>query len=344
MDEDKKLYPFRFRPLEDSYAWGTEVFKLADLGYRDTSVRNGWLSGNSISEIMDMYMDRVVGDEVFERFGRQFPLQVKYLKVGGRMPLRVHPGDEAAAQRFDFLGKDKLWYIVSAEPGAKVLSAFNEESDAGRYWQACEDGSLPQLLTSEEALAGDAFLIPAGRIHGAEGKMVIAEISESSPLDFCAYAWGEPLSEEEFDPALPLVDALDLIDYSRCEGLKLTHGHGKSGSSGAGAGFEGDVLAERPQFTVRRFSLLNPLHIWAENASGFAIYLCCSGEASLKEKDSQEQVLGAGELLLVPSECPDITLTARRRGTVVLEASVDPLPEKDPYINPDVPEKLPEDE
>ena len=88
MEEEKKLYPLRFRPLEDTCSWGSESFLLADLGYRDTLVRDGWLAGNSIGEVMMLYMDRVVGDGVYDRFGRQFPLQVKYLRIDGRMSLR----------------------------------------------------------------------------------------------------------------------------------------------------------------------------------------------------------------------------------------------------------------
>ena len=38
MDEEKKLYPFKFCTLQDEYPWGSETFSLADLGYRDTLV------------------------------------------------------------------------------------------------------------------------------------------------------------------------------------------------------------------------------------------------------------------------------------------------------------------
>ncbi len=59
--EEKKLYPLAFCSLADEYGWGTDEFLLADLGYRDSLIREGWLAGNAISEIMDTYLDRVVG-------------------------------------------------------------------------------------------------------------------------------------------------------------------------------------------------------------------------------------------------------------------------------------------
>ena len=330
MEEEKKLYPLRFRPLEDAYAWGREVFLLADLGYRDSLIRDGWLAGNSVGELMDMYMDRVVGDDVFERFGRQFPLQVKYIRVEGRQPLRVHPDGETASQRYDFLGKDKIWYVVNAEPGARIRFGFAEDTDAGRFWQACTEGKLEGILRCENAAPGDCFLIPAGTVHGAEGRLTIAEISESSPLDFPVHSPGEVLSEEEFDPALPMTDALDFINYSRCDGCRV-----KPAADG--------MLEDGPRFTARRFDLKAPLHIWSETATGFEIFLCTAGEAAVREKDGQEYPLRPGEVMLIPSECPDVVLSPRKDGTVVLEATVNAVPEPDPYINPEAAPVLPED-
>ena len=55
--EEKKLYPLRFCTLLDEYGWGSDEFKIADLGYRDSLVRDGWLAGNAVSEVMDTYMD-----------------------------------------------------------------------------------------------------------------------------------------------------------------------------------------------------------------------------------------------------------------------------------------------
>ena len=79
MEELKKLYPMKFCALQDEYSWGSEEFKLADLGYRDSLVRDGWLAGNSLGELMDTYLDRVTGDRLYQYYGRQFPVCVRVL-------------------------------------------------------------------------------------------------------------------------------------------------------------------------------------------------------------------------------------------------------------------------
>ena len=93
MEEERKIYPLRFRPIRDGRPWGFEEFRLADLGYRDSLVREGWLAGNSLGELMDTYIDRIVGDTVYEYYGRQFPICVRYLKTDGKTPLLVLPYD-----------------------------------------------------------------------------------------------------------------------------------------------------------------------------------------------------------------------------------------------------------
>lgn len=193
MSENNKLYPMSFCPLEDKYVWGKESFELADLGYRDSLIREGWLASNSISELMDTYMDRVVGDLSFSLYGRQFPIQIKRISCEGKMPLRVHPDDSTAEERYDALGKEKIWYIISSAPGAKLVLGFAHDSDATEMLDGLQDGSIEDNLLYVDVKAGQSYRIEPGLIHGAVGNLEILEISQSSALDFCIYPWGTAL-------------------------------------------------------------------------------------------------------------------------------------------------------
>ncbi|MCQ2167545.1 MAG: hypothetical protein MJY69_02605 [Bacteroidales bacterium] len=325
MEEEKKLYPFRFCTLEDECNWGRMRFGLADLGYRDSLVRDGWLAGNSIGEVMDMYMDRVVGENVFEYWGRQFPVCVRTLEVRGRMPLQVCPSDETAAQRYDLLGKEKLWYVARAGRKAGIAIGFRKVTDASEVYSRCADGSIDGILNYIAPHQGQILRIPAGTVHAAEGDLEIVEIAESSPLDFCLCAWGQALTEDEFDPTLGIVDALDFIDY---------------------APFKSVPASGIPQFCVELIRLKDALRVKGGNPESFTLYSCVSGGASV-----QLEVLGqtasfplkSGETVLVPAECPDFLVVPNVAETVVLETTVPYRSEKDGYINSDVPAALPED-
>ncbi|MBQ3846071.1 MAG: hypothetical protein II761_00755, partial [Bacteroidales bacterium] len=73
MTGERKLYPLKF--VTESTEGGK--YHLADLGYIDSISSNGWLGGNSLSDIMQTYLERVVGDISFEFNGTQFPVMVK---------------------------------------------------------------------------------------------------------------------------------------------------------------------------------------------------------------------------------------------------------------------------
>ncbi len=315
MSENSKLYPLRLCSLEDKYIWGREEFRLADLGYRDSLIKDGWLSANSLSEVMDTYMDRVVGDFAFNAYGRQFPLQVKRISCEGKMPLRVHPDDSTAEYRYDALGKEKVWYILSADPKARLVLGFNKDLDATVLLDGLQDGSIENVLQLVPVKAGECYRIKPGLIHGATGNLEILEISESSALDFCVWPWGAELGTDEFDSALTLIDALDFIEFKRqepvlCPGKKIND--------------HVSELINLPQFVVNKLSLTDALKISSEKTDTFAVYYCLYGKAEIKvELDDLKEViypLEKDSLVLVPAEVTEITLNPLDQTTAIIEA------------------------
>lgn len=316
--EEKKLYPFRFCTLMDEYVWGSDEFKLADLGYRDSLIRDGWLAGNALSEVMDTYMDRVVGDNVYKYWGRQFPVQMKHIRVRGKMPLRVHPDAGTALQRYDFLGREKLWYVLRAGKDARIGAGFRRDTDASELFGACADGTADSLMHIETPVSGQFFHIRPGTPHFASGDIELLEISESSPLDFCMCLWGQELNPEEFDPSLDLTAALDFIDYRAHRQPAVPHSH------------EGDAvrkLLDIPEFTVTELHLTDPMHIYSEKFESFILYACVRGAASVQLEVLGQSVsfpMDAGQAMLVPAECPDFLLVPEGRDTLLLETTVAP--------------------
>ena len=343
MAEEKKLYPFRLEAFEDVYGWGVEKFALADLGYRDTPVRDGWVQGNSMGDMMETFLDRLVGDNVFDWYGQQFPFQLKWISCKGKMPLRVCPDDEVARQRYDALGKEKLWYVVSADADARVFLGLEKAMDVAGFVAACEDGSIASKLHSIHPKAGDFFHIAPGTPHCAFGKMEILELSESSAMDFCLCTWGQPREEDEFDEAFDLVEALDFIKLDAYVPEQQEHEHEKIVRR----------LLQLPQFTASLLNMTDPLHIYTEKFDSCIAYTCIKGAFELstaapeglqtKDAGSGSQAsaevvkfrLQPGETVLVPAECPDFFLTPLAAGTLLLEAMVEKREDPDPYTGED---------
>lgn len=318
-NNEKKLYPVTF--LEDSseVSWGTVSYQIADLGFVDSMISGGWFGGNTMSELMGTYLERVVGDDSFEYYGLQFPIMVKVIKTSGWQPLQVNVPDDVAEERYDSLGKTSLWYIQEASSDARMHLGLKKDIDAGDFYRRCQEGSLRDILNETCPKAGDMILIKPGTLFAAGPGLKIVEIGESSELTLSVHNWGIELPDGE---DLLLEEAFDLIDFRE---------------------YSPAVPSADDGFKVTRMELKNPLHIFSEQPGDFAVYHCVSGEAVIQPgpgADNFTQVaVKAGHSVMVPSEVNDFLMLPAMEETVLLEAVPQKKTDPDPYIGtPEEPE------
>ena len=389
---EKKLYPFKFIPVASRRPWGGhdlvdklgkefvecddegnetvigpdeligESWEVADMGIEDSIVTNGWLAGNTISEIMETYLERVVGDDVYNYYGRQFPLLIKFLDINDKLSVQVHPDDEIAAERYDSLGKSELWYILDAKPEAKIYMGFKREVTAQEFYDRCNDGTVEELLNVIYPKKGDVLFITPGTVHAADGGILLAEIQESSDMTFRLYDWGREKNPATARP-IHREEAIDIIDYRPYDPGKYRKGplwgaeashvpccdhechcddHDHHHEHSAKEGDVVETLVESSQFTVSQLNLADPLHIYTEKFGSFIIYVCIEGAASIQvpsvkpggEAFMDNYEFSKGETILIPAEMPDFYLVPRDRSTVLLEAVTRVQEELDEYIDP----------
>ena len=397
---EKKLYPFKFIPVASRRPWGGnalvndlgkkfvevdsdcnesvlgsdvligESWELADMGIEDSVVAEGWLAGNTISELMETYLERLVGENVYNYYGRQFPLLIKFLDINDKLSVQVHPDDEVAAERYDSLGKAEIWYVMDAKPGAKMYCGFTRDMTAQEFYDRCKNGTVEEVLNVIYPKKGDVIYITPGTVHAADGGLLIAEIQESSDMTFRLYDWGM-----EFNPATArqthLEEAIDIIDYrpfdfglyrkgplwgdeasnSPCKAHECDchdeechchdHEHECHCHDHKDEGGIVETLVESPQFNVTKLHLSDPLHIYTEKFESFIIYICLEGGASVQVPSTKENgeaymmnyEFAKGETILIPAELPDFYLVPRDRSTLLLEAVTRPAEDLDEYID-----------
>ena len=316
--EEKKLTPMRFRPERVERKWGVAEYRIADLGYIDSVAADGWLAGNSLSDIMQTYLERFVGEVPFENYGTQFPVMVKWLDIRGRTSLHVNPDDEAAEQRYDSFGKTALWYVASAGPGAKLFLGFKRDVTAAEFYRKCLGGTVEELLNVVTPRPGEHYLVTPGMVHAAQDVRLL-EIAECSELWFRLHAWDDPDSE------IHLEEAFDLVDFKAYR-MPASQGDPEALT---------EKIAVTPQFTVSEIRLVNPVRVGAANNGSFLLYTCVKGAGSLEAEGMKPLYFHAGDAVLVPAEITQLTLTPEASGTLLLEASVEPRREPDQYIDPD---------
>lgn len=390
---EKKLYPFKFIPVASRRPWGGsnlvekygkefvecddegneivlgadeligESWEIADMGFEDSVLSNGWLAGNTISEIMETYLERVVGDDVYKYYGRQFPLLVKFLDINGQISVQVHPDDEIAAERYDALGKSELWYVLDAQPGSKVYMGFKREVTAQELYDRCHDGTVVDLLNVITPKKGDVLYITPGTVHAVDGNIQLVEVQESSDMTFRLYDWGREKDPMTARP-MHLEEAIDIIDYKPYDMCKYRKGplwgeeasydpccshqdhccdHDHEHEHHAHEGQTVETLLESPQFTVSKLNLTDPLHIYTEQFGSFIVYVCVEGAASVQvpstrpggEAYMDNYEFKKGETVMIPADMPDFYLVPRDRSTILLEAVTRIEEELDAYIDPD---------
>ncbi len=99
---------------------------------------NGFLAGNNIEELIEVYMGDITGERVYEKFGNEFPLLIKLIEAREDLSIQVHPGNEMARERHKAYGKTEMWYILESDEGAKIYTGFREGVTKEIYEEALE--------------------------------------------------------------------------------------------------------------------------------------------------------------------------------------------------------------
>ncbi|MCR4843356.1 MAG: class I mannose-6-phosphate isomerase, partial [Bacteroidales bacterium] len=311
-NENKKLTPMRFLSDKMDMPWGTVEYKLADLGFVDSLASEGWLKGNNLSDIMQTYLERVVGETSFNWYGTQFPVLVKKLTVKGRTSLHVTADDETAEQRYDAFGKTALWYVESAGPDATLYLGFKEDITAERFYKACHENNVEPLLHKVKPKAGETFLITPGMVHAAKD-VTLVEIAEASELWFRLYDWGADDRENHLE------EAFDLIDFQR---YRVSRSKEEEGA-----------IAITPQFTVNKIGLTQPLKSTRDEDDTFLLYYCTRGKADIQAAQVNYK-MKEGDLVLIPAETNEFFLLPETSDAELLEVRMDPRPENDIVSEP----------
>ena len=307
----------RFQPEQVERKWGLVEYRIADLGYIDSVALDGWLGGNSISDIMQTYLERFTGEVPFENYGTQFPVMVKWLDIKGRTSLHVNPDDEAAEQRYDAFGKTALWYVAATGPDAKLYLGFKRDVTATEFYEKCLDGTVEELLNVIKPKVGEHYLVTPGMVHAAQDVRLL-EVAESSELWFRLHAWGDTESE------LHLEEAFDLIDFKAYRMPRPSKGNPEAVM---------EKLAVTPQFTVNEIRLRDAVRVTDQGGS-FRLYACVRGAGEVEVDGMDRLRFKEGDAVLVPAELKDFVLAPTDRDTLVLEALLEPRHEPDAYIDP----------
>ena len=323
------LYPLKFTPFYLEKLWGGnrintilgkdfghlpncgESWELSAVEGYVSEVSNGFLAENTITELIEVYMGDLVGDKVFRKFGVEFPLLFKFIDADEDLSIQVHPNDEIAKERHNAYGKTEMWYVIHAESYGLINSGLNRPVTREEYVGILEEGNLPQILHYDQALPGDVFFIPAGRIHAIGKGVLLAEIQQTSDITYRIFDYNRKDDQgnlRELHNDL----AIDAIDFSYLKDYKTRYEVEENVSS---------EIVSCEYFTTNLLKFSERIEKDYYALDSFIVYMNLGGRFSI-EYEEGEEIVETGETVLVPASLESYHLKPLSREVKTLEVYI----------------------
>lgn len=323
-----ELYPLKFDTVLKEKIWGGralverfnkttalkgdigESWEISGVSENVSVVSNGFLTGNSLDELIEVYMGDITGDAIYEKFGNEFPLLIKFIEARQDLSIQVHPGNELAKKRHNAYGKTEMWHILECENNASIYTGFLEGTTKEMYLDAVERGTIAELMNVEHPEPGDTFFTPAGRVHAIGAGTVLVEIQQTSDITYRIFDWNR--KSEGSGRELHTDLALDAIDFAATgkTGIKVPDELNKTAT-----------LINSPFFNTNKLRFNLPIKREYYLLDSFVIYICIEGEFVIKWEDNHEHVR-KGETVLLPAELKEVILQPEGEA-VLLEVYID---------------------
>jgi len=218
------LYPLVIEPQEREAIWGGRALvehygkhaaASAKIGeswecWDENVVRNGAHAGKTLAALRAELGAALMGHADPNAL---FPILTKIIDARDSLSVQVHPGD-AYAQRVEHqaVGKTEAWYVLEADPGAKIILGWNRDTSRAEYLERVREGSLDDVLRHVPAHAGDVFYLPAGTLHAIGAGIVLFEVQQPSDLTYRIYDFNRTGPDGKPRP-LHVEKAADVLDY-----------------------------------------------------------------------------------------------------------------------------------
>ena len=323
------LYPLKFKPIFHAKLWGGsriktmlnkdfsplsncgESWELSSVEGNISEIANGFLAGNDLTELVEVYMGDLVGDKVYRKFGIEFPLLFKFIDTNDDLSIQVHPNDETAKERHSAYGKTEMWYVIHAEKGSHIISGFNRQLTREQYEEYFENGKLSEILQYDEVFAGDVFFIPAGRVHAIGKGILLAEIQETSDVTYRIYDYDRKDAEGNFR-ALHNDLAADVIDFTYLDDYKTRYTVQKNKSS---------EIVSCEYFTTNLLVFSEEVEKDYSRIDSFIVYMTIEGSFSMLYENGEETV-SKGETVLIPATLETFRLKPASPEVTLLEVYI----------------------
>lgn len=281
-----------------------ESWEISGVQDNVSAVSEGALAENTLEELIEIYMGDLVGDKIYEKFGVEFPLLLKFIDARDNLSIQVHPDDATAKERHNAYGKTEMWYLLDADPDADLIMGFKHDTTKEEYLKGLRSNTLPELLNTEKVKKGDCFFIPAGTVHAICKGCFIAEIQQTSDITYRIYDYDR--RDKNGNPReLHTELATDVIHYGEQKEHAI-HYHQHENHT--------EELVNCPYFTTNYLKFNQEIEKDYINLDSFVIYMCLNGSFHIVYDTDHSVKVNPGETVLVPACLKNLFLIPQKGG------------------------------
>lgn len=192
--------PFRIEPQFVGKVWGwkdlhpwydrtaeTEPIGEVWLTGDDCQIATGPHAGMTLGQIFKEYSRAMVGEQVSSE---DSPLLIKIIFAREKLSVQVHPDDRLAQKYGEPRGKTECWYVLAAEPDAKLAVGLKAGVTVDAIQAGIADGTLEKSLNITPIHAGEMIFVDAGTVHAIWPGSVLLETQQNCDLTYRMYDYG----------------------------------------------------------------------------------------------------------------------------------------------------------
>lgn len=324
-----KLYPLKFSPVFSYRLWGGEKLKtvlnkdysetnigesweISDVKDSETLVTEGYLKDKTLKNLIHDFKGDFLGNKVYNQFGEEFPLLIKFIDAKTPLSIQVHPSNEIAKERHNSFGKNEMWYVMEADKNAELIVGFDEEFDKDAYDSLVADGSILEKMHHEKVAEGDTFYIPTGRVHAIGAGVLLAEIQQTSDITYRIFDYNRVDAKTGELRDLHNDLAKDVIDFEPQKEYKTSYKTEKNVSN---------KLVHSPYFTSNILFIEGSLKKDYTDLDSFVIFICVDGDLKLVS-NNEIYSLKKGETILLPAALNKVELISKSENSKLIEVYI----------------------
>ena len=235
----------------------------------------------------------------------RFPVLIKFIDAKQALSIQIHPDDEYALENENEYGKNEMWYVLDAEPGAYLYCGLSRASSKEEIEERIKNNTITEILNKIEVKKGDVVMVKAGTIHAIGAGIFICEIQQNSNCTYRMYDYdrrdkfGNP-RELHIAKSLDVVNPVKYEKDNKCNVMLAHNEH-----------YMSKRLVQCKYFEVIKYEIEDEAKIPVDEAS-FLSVIVIDGEGTIMTDDNDKELkFKAGESFFINAGKRNVVVKGR---------------------------------